>query len=106
MTRPSADLNPNVDAHELYQLNAAAANATYQVQLLVFPNGTNCSGNPIVTLPEASLQTNGNGNGRAEKFWTPQNVGPFRYQTFQPQWQVLGPSGLAYQTSCVVVYET
>jgi len=94
---------PIVYAHEIYQLNGAQPDTAYHVQLLVFPNGTSCTGAPIVTIPEATLQTNGTGNGTAEKFFTPQDVGPFRHHTFQLEWQLLGPAGLTYQTSCIVV---
>lgn len=94
---------PIVYAHEVYVLNGAQPNTAYQVQLLGFANGTNCTGTPLVTIPEATLMTNTSGNASGDLFFTPQQVGPFRHSTVQLQYQVLGPTGLAYETPCVVV---
>src|SRR5437870_1264655 len=48
---------PNVFAHEIYQVNGAAADSTYQVALLIYPFAPNCSGAPAA-VPTAVLQTN------------------------------------------------
>lgn len=95
---------PTIYAHEVYQLNGAQPHTTYQVQLLGFVNGTDCMGAPIVTIPETALQTNAAGNGTADKFFAPGDVTPFRGNTWQLQWQIIGPDGnVAYQTPCAVV---
>ena len=94
---------PIVYAHEVYVLNGAQPDTTYHVQLLGFANGTNCTGAPLVTIPEATLMTNVSGNASGDLFFTPEQVAPFRHSTVQLQYQVLGPTGLAYETPCVVV---
>jgi hypothetical protein len=94
---------PQVAALERYVLTGAAPDASYQVQLRIFGNGT-CSGSPFLVIPTATLVTNVSGNAEGS-FVFPPNGGP--PTTIFIVWQVLrqAPTGsqLAYQTACITV---
>jgi hypothetical protein len=90
---------PIVYAHEIYVLSGAVA-GTYQVELHIFPASLNCSGGGAV-LRTATIETNANGNGRADVKFTPANVAGLRGQTVSINWTVTGPA--TYVTDCTVV---
>lgn len=95
---------PQIYALERYQLNGAAPNTTYQVQLLIFTNAT-CSGTPI-TVPSSSLRTNSSGNGEASIEFAPQQVpAALRHTVISIIWQVLNAQTVSYQTACTVVVQ-
>ena len=91
---------PQVYAHEVYVLNGADANATYQVVLLLYPFSTSCAGEPVV-IPTAQLSTNGSGNGKAQVFFRPSDVGAsLRNATHGIRWQVTTGGAAVYETDC------
>lgn len=102
------NIHPNgemVFAHEVYQLNGAEPFTSYQVVLMAYPEGSNCSDDEVLPIPTAVVVTNKSGNGKAEVFFTPESVTPFREQTFNMQWQVenMTTDTVDYQTVCTVV---
>jgi hypothetical protein len=90
---------PNVYAHEIYTLRGAVP-GTYQVSLNIFPTSLDCTGMALA-LPTATLETNAQGNGRADVKFTPADVAGLRGMTFSISWTVAGPA--AYVTDCTVV---
>ena len=90
---------PIVYAHEIYVLNSAAA-GTYQVTLNVFPGSLNCIG-ASVAIPTATIETDAQGNGKADVKFTPADVAGLRGLTFSINWTVSGPA--TYVTDCTVV---
>jgi hypothetical protein len=90
---------PIVYAHEIYVLNDAVA-GTYQVELHIFPASLNCSGASAV-IPTATIETNANGNGKADVKFTPADAAGIRGLTLSINWTVTGPA--AYVTDCTVV---
>ena len=84
-------------------LNGADANATYQVVLLLYPFSTSCAGEPVV-IPTAQLSTNGSGNGKAQVFFRPSDIGAsLRDATHGIRWQVTAGGAIAYETDCSAV---
>jgi hypothetical protein len=90
---------PIVYAHEIYVLNDAVA-GTYQVELHIFPTSLNCTGESAV-LPTATIETNANGNGKADVKFTPADAAGIRGLTLSINWTVTGPA--TYVTDCTVV---
>jgi hypothetical protein len=91
---------PQVYAHEVYVLNGADANATYQVVLLLYPFSPSCAGEPAV-IPTAQLSTNGSGNGKAQVFFRPSDIGAsLRDATHGIRWQVTTGGAAVYETDC------
>ena len=90
---------PTVYAHEIYVLRDAVP-GTYQVALHIFPTSLNCSGESAV-LPTARIETNANGNGRADVKFTPEDAAGIRGLTLSINWTVTGPA--TYATDCTVV---
>jgi hypothetical protein len=91
---------PMVYAHEVYVLNGAQANTSYQVTLLLFPFSTNCSGQPAA-IPTATLSTNGSGNGKAQVFFRPADLDPaLRGASHGLIWQLTGGGTVVYETNC------
>ena len=90
---------PTVYAHEIYVLRDAVP-GTYQVELHIFPTSLNCSGGSAV-LPTARIETNANGNGRADVKFTPEDAAGIRGLTLSINWTVTGPA--TYVTDCTVV---
>ena len=90
---------PTVYAHEIYVLRHAVP-GTYQVELHIFPTSLNCSGGSAV-IPTASIETNANGNGRADVKFTPEDAAGIRGLTVSINWTVTGPA--TYVTDCTVV---
>ena len=93
---------PNVYGHEIYVLNGAAPNTTYQVTLLLYPFDPTCSTAPVA-VPTAQLVTNAAGNGQADFVFTPADVPPdVRNATHGIRWTVTNV-GSSYETACSVV---
>jgi hypothetical protein len=91
---------PQVYAHEVYVLNGAQPNTSYQVVLLIFPLRTSCAGSPIA-IPTAQLSTNASGNGKAQVFFRPADVPPaLRSGTHGLIWQLSAGGSVVYETSC------
>jgi hypothetical protein len=88
-----------VYAHEIYVLSGAVA-GTYQVTLNVFPGGLDCTGASIA-IATATIETNAEGNGRADVKFTPTDVAGLRGMTFSINWTVSGPA--TYVTDCTIV---
>ena len=88
-------------AREEYQLNGAQPGATYQVQLLIY-GSQSCLGTPFLTIPTASLTTNGAGNGNANFVFPagPPNNPPLEVGIV---WQFLSNGAPVYATDCVPV---
>ncbi|HWE60408.1 MAG TPA: hypothetical protein VHB98_01730 [Chloroflexota bacterium] len=92
---------PKIFAQERYVLVGAAPNTTYQVEIGAYPD-TACTQPPLFTMPEATLVTNGAGNGEAGlTFYATQTPPP--PGTFNLQWHVLTGGTVAYQTACTAV---
>ena len=96
---------PVVFAHEVYQLNGAAPLTSYQVVLMVHPEYSYCAGTPLMVFPTAVLVTNKSGNGKAEAFFTPEDIDALDAHglTFDMQWLVKNGNTVDYQTGCTVV---
>jgi hypothetical protein len=93
---------PNVYGHEIYVLNGAAPNTTYQVTLLLYPFDPTCSTAPVA-VPTAQLVTNAVGNGQADFVFTPADVPPdVRNATHGIRWTVTNV-GSSYATACSAV---
>src|SRR5215207_380211 len=90
---------PNVYAHEVYVLRHAVP-GTYQVSLTLHLTSLDCTG-PGMALPTATIETNAEGNGRADVKFTPADVGGLRGTTVSISWSVTGPA--TYVTDCTVV---
>jgi hypothetical protein len=94
---------PTIYAHELYELNGASSNTTYQVVLMLFAGNTSCSGTADLVITSAILSTNISGNGQAEHVFTPQDAAGLSGLTVSAQWQLWNGATLDYQTGCSVV---
>jgi hypothetical protein len=96
---------PNVFAHELYVLNGATPNSSYQVMLSIWVSNLACSESPALTIHPADLQTNASGNGQADRVFTPQNVeqAGLLGQTVSATWLLSAGGSPGYQTGCEVV---
>ncbi len=94
---------PQIFAHELYELNGASANTTYNVVLMLFLGNTSCSGTADLVMTTASLSTNISGNGQADHVFTPQDAAGLSGLTVSAQWQLWNGATLDYQTECSVV---
>jgi hypothetical protein len=88
---------PKIFAQERYVLVGAAPNTTYQVEISAYPD-TACVQSPRLTIPEATLLTNGAGNGEAGFTFVPA-LAPHP-GTYNLQWHVLTGGTVAYHTAC------
>jgi hypothetical protein len=90
---------PQVYAHELYVLNGAEPDTTYQVTLLLYPFDPSClsSATPI---PTATFQTNSAGDGVGQFVFRPKDVPEaLRGATQGIRWEVTSGTS-AYSTDC------
>jgi hypothetical protein len=94
---------PNVYAHEIYQLNGAEPNTSYQVALSIWTTSTSCSGEPTLRLPTAALTTNSAGNGLADVFFTPTDADGLRGLTVSAMWTLSNGTTPTYATHCEVI---
>ena len=90
-------------AHEVYELNGAAANTSYQVVLNAYLGSTLCEGTADLVLPTAIVTTNIGGNGKADFFLPPEGVAGLNGLVIGVQWQVWNGATLDYQTRCTQV---
>ena len=86
-------------AHEIYHLNGASPNTTYQVAIFLFLLDPTCSTAPLI-FPTAQLTTNGSGNGNADFTFPAGPPSPLTGPTHGILWRLIGPSGVAYETGC------
>lgn len=94
---------PNIYAHEVYQLNGAEPNSSYQVVLSIWTANTSCSGEPALQLPTAKVATNAVGNGLADAFFTPQDADGLRGMTVSAMWTLWNGTTATYGTGCEVI---
>jgi hypothetical protein len=96
---------PQVFAHEIYSLNGALPNTTYQVFLLVHLGDPGCDNSTATNFGSTDLTTNAGGNGTADRFIPTETVPlAIRDQTHGVRWEVRLPDGtLVYQTACTNV---
>jgi hypothetical protein len=90
-------------AHEIYQLNGASPLMSYQVYLYAYPKDSNCNVEPVMKIPTAELVTNKLGKGKAEKWFTPEDVTDLHGFVLDLKWQVMIGDTLHYQTQCTQV---
>lgn len=90
---------PQVYAHELYVLNGADPDTTYQVTVLLYPFDPSCSSDPV-SIPTASFHTNAAGDGLGQAILRPEDVpAALRGATHGIRWEVAG-GGSTYGTGC------
>jgi hypothetical protein len=94
---------PNVYAHEIYQLNGARPNSSYQVVLSIWTTNTSCSGAATLELPTAMVVTNGAGNGLADIVFTPDDADGLRGLTVSAMWTLWNGTTATYATDCEVL---
>jgi hypothetical protein len=93
-----------VYAHEVYVLNGAAANTSYDVVLTIWDANTTCSGKTIIHMTTATLDTNAAGNGRAGAFFSPEQADGLRGLTVSAMWRIVESDGITvYVTDCEIV---
>jgi hypothetical protein len=94
---------PQVYAHEIYSLNGAEANTTYQVFLLAHLGDPGCDASTATNFGFTELTTNAAGNGTADRF-IPSVPDAIRNQTHGVRWEVRTTDGtLVYATACTNV---
>ena len=94
---------PKIYAHEIYRVNGAAPNASYEVHLFAYPLDTTCSVAPA-DFGFTTLETNRAGNGRADRFFKVSDVpSEIRNATHGVRWQVTLNGVVVYETGCNAV---
>ncbi|HEX9122226.1 MAG TPA: hypothetical protein VF984_02535 [Actinomycetota bacterium] len=93
---------PNVYAHEVYVLNGASPDTTYQVTISVFVQDTSCSSTPL-QLPTATLVTNASGNAKGQVIFTPADADGLRNATHGAIWTLSSSDGPQYQSDCSTI---
>ena len=93
---------PKIYAHEIYRLNGAAPKTSYEVHLMAYPFDTKCSVTPA-DFGFTPLETNRAGNGRADRFFTPDQVPPEARGTHGIRWEVTLSGVVVYETGCETV---
>jgi len=84
-------------AIEIYHLNGALPNTTYQVTIQFYFGDPTCTSTPGA-IPTATLTTNGAGNGNARAGFP---AGPpSTLPTSGIRWELSTPAGVAYETDC------
>jgi hypothetical protein len=95
---------PEVFAREVYVLNGAQPETTYQVTLNIFVLDPSCMGSPEAVVPTAAITTNAAGNGRGEAVFRPADVpAVLRNATHGIIWTVSDASGVVFSSGCEVV---
>lgn len=90
---------PRVYAHELYVLDGAEPDATYQVTILLYPFDPSCA-STAVPIPTASFRTNTAGDGLGEFVFHPADVpSALKGATHGIEWVVTSGSS-TYRTDC------
>jgi hypothetical protein len=92
---------PMIYAHEIFVLNGARANTTYNVTRDFFFADPKCDGAPVPDDPIATLRTNASGNARGDVVVRPAQI------TIDGDhgvmWTVRDGDTVVYQTTCTVV---
>ena len=94
---------PTIYAHEVYVLNGAMPNSTYQVMLNGYLSSATCSGAADLTIPTAALVTNISGDGKAQAFFHPADVAGLAPATVHIRWTVAQGGVIAYDSGCETV---
>ncbi len=90
---------PQVYAHELYVLNGAEPDTTYQVTLLLYPFDPSCLSG-AVPIPTAHFQTNAAGDGVGQFVFHPEDVPvALKSATHGIRWELASGSS-TYSTAC------
>ena len=98
-----AEHGPNDYACERYVLNGAAADAAYEVRVLVHLFDATCSNWPVL-FAATRLGTNGAGDGSAQLLVRREDVpAAVRNATHGVHWEVWRDGTLAYRTACTSV---
>jgi hypothetical protein len=90
---------PVVYAHEVYVLEHSQP-GSYQVMIHIYPASQDCTGDAL-DLPTAILETNAEGNGKADVKFTPGDADGLRGLTLSAFWTAEGPA--SYTTDCSVI---
>jgi hypothetical protein len=93
---------PVVFAHEIYVLNGAEPETTYQVTLLIYSDSTCASGTLLAAIPTAQISTNRHGNGVSDFFIAPDAIGGLHGATVGVNWTVTSATS-SYETRCTTV---
>jgi hypothetical protein len=95
---------PKVFAREVYVLNGAQPETTYQVTLDIFVLDPSCTGSPGAVVSTATITTNAAGNGRGEGVFRPADVpAVLRNATHGIIWTVSDASGVVFSSGCELV---
>ncbi len=93
---------PSVFAHELYVVNGATPDTTFQVSIAVSLGDPTCGASPI-SFETATMQTNGAGNGKAEAVFSPEDAADLRDATHGAIWTLSAGGVPTYQTDCTTI---
>ena len=63
---------PQVYAHQVYHLNGARSNQSYEVVISIWTSNVACAGDPAFVIPAAVVDTNASGNGEADAVFAPE----------------------------------
>lgn len=63
---------PQVYAHQVYEVNGAGSNQSYEAVISIWTSNLACAGDPALVLPAAVVDTNPAGNGEADAVFTPE----------------------------------
>jgi hypothetical protein len=92
---------PEVFAREVYVLNGAQPETTYQVTLNIFVLDPTCTGSPGAVVPTAAITTNAAGNGQGGAAFRPADVpAVLRNATHGIIWTVSDASGVVFSSGC------
>ena len=96
---------PQVYTHQVYKLNGARSDQSYQVVISIWTSSLTCSGDPQFVLPSAVLVTNESGTGQADAVFDPELVAALglRDLTIGGNVTLLREGSPAYTIGCQVV---
>jgi hypothetical protein len=101
-----ANIHPNgptVYAHEQYVVNGAVPDAALDVQLSVYPDGSDCTGAVLFSATTATIVTNVAGNGTAYHVFTPADADGLRGSIVQGMWVLMDGATQMYATGCQTI---
>ncbi len=95
---------PNVFAHEVYALNGAMPDTTFQVVAHVYIDDLSCNGDPNVSLPIGDLTTNRAGNATDDIVLSLEAATAlgFRNGTGADRWEILLDGVVVYESDCTL----
>ena len=94
---------PNNYAHELYVLNGAEPDVSYDVSLWIWITNQTCSGSPDLAMTTATVTTHSSGDAVGQKVFTPADADGLRGLTVSAMWTVSMGGTAEYATDCEVV---